>query len=237
MNLIKAEYKKIKKEMLFYYPDYIVGTIVEILILFIILKLGNNINTSYFAYISWVLISGILSESVMCISTEKQLGTLQNLMTKPYTIFQIIFAKVFIWYLINLIKIIIISMALKIFIFSELIINLQIIATIVLESIGIFGLSFVMSAITLIYTKTASFETIISYLILFLSGAVTKLPDIIIHTNPISYCSIILSKIIRGEHIYLNLIVLFILSMIFLLIGYLLFNIVFKRSKEFSWNY
>lgn len=237
MNLVKAEYKKIKKEVKFYYPDYIVGTIVEILILFIILKLGKDLNESYFAYISWVIISGILSESVMCISTEKQLGTLQNLMIKPYSIFQIIFAKIFIWYLINLLKIITISIILKIFIFNDLIINLQIISTIILESLGIFGLAFVMSALTLIYTKTASFETIISYLILFLSGAVVSIPDFIIYTNPISYCSVIIPKIIKGEYIGKNLIILSILSIIFFLIGYLLFKIVFKRSKEFSWNY
>ncbi|WP_195837864.1 ABC transporter [Anaerococcus porci] len=173
----------------------------------------------------------------MCISTEKQLGTLQNLMIKPYNIFQIALAKVFIWYLINLVKIILMSIILKLFIFNDLILNLSIIYTLLLESIGIFGLSFVMSALTLIYTKIASFEVIISYIILFLSGSIIKLPEFILYTNPISYCFIIIPKIIKGEKIYVNLIVLFVLSSILFVLGYLLFKIVFKRSKDFSWNY
>ncbi len=237
MNLIKAEFNKIKQEMKFYYPDYIVGTVVQLLILFVILRLGNDLNSTYFSYVSWVLISGILSESVMCISTEKQLGTLQNLMIKPYTIFQIIFAKVFIWYLFNFIKIMIISIILKIFVFNELLINLPIMATILLESVGIFGISFVMSALTLIYTKTASFETIISYIVLFLSGGIMNLPRSVALTNPISYTTIILPKIIKGENISINLLFLSTLSLILFFIGYFLFKVVFKHSKDFSWNY
>ncbi|MDY3006357.1 hypothetical protein HV819_09215 [Anaerococcus sp. AGMB00486] len=51
MKLLKSEFNKIKEEIKFYYPDYIVGIIVELLILFIILKVGNDLNISYFSYI------------------------------------------------------------------------------------------------------------------------------------------------------------------------------------------
>ena len=104
MNLIRAEFRKTFIEALSYYPDYIVGLITDFFILFIVINTDGNKAYKVFGYILWMLASGVISEASMCISTEKQLGTLQNIMIKPYSIAQIVTVKTFVWFSINVIK-------------------------------------------------------------------------------------------------------------------------------------
>ena len=63
--------------------------------------------------------SGVISEASMCISTEKQLGTLQNIMIKPYSIAQIVTVKTIVWFSINVIKAIITMVVAMIFFVPE----------------------------------------------------------------------------------------------------------------------
>lgn len=89
MRLIKAEFKKTLTEAISYYPDYIVGLITDLLLLVIVMNTDGDRGEKVFGYILWILVNGVLSEASMCISTEKQLGTLQNLLIKPCSISQI----------------------------------------------------------------------------------------------------------------------------------------------------
>lgn len=101
MKLIKAEFKKTITEAISYYPDYIVGLITDILLLLVIMNTNGDKSEKVIGYILWILVSGVLSEASVCISTEKQLGTLQNLMIKPCSIASIVCAKTLIWFIIN----------------------------------------------------------------------------------------------------------------------------------------
>ena len=83
MKLIKAEFKKSLIEAASYYPDYIVGILTDILLLVIVMNTEGEQEEKLFAYVLWILVNGVLSEASLCISTEKQMGTLQNLMIKP----------------------------------------------------------------------------------------------------------------------------------------------------------
>ena len=103
MNLIKAEFRKTLTEAVSYYPDYIVGLITDFFILLIVINTEGNTTEKVFGYILWMLASGVISEASMCISTEKQLGTLQNIMIKPYSIAQIVTVKAVVWFSINVI--------------------------------------------------------------------------------------------------------------------------------------
>ena len=115
MNLIKAEFRKTLTEAISYYPDYIVGLITDFFVLIIVINTEGNTTEKVFGYILWILASGVISEASMCISTEKQLGTLQNIMIKPYSIAQIVTVKTIVWFSINVIKAIITMVVAMIF--------------------------------------------------------------------------------------------------------------------------
>ena len=51
-------------------------------------------------------------------------------------------------------------------------ISVELVIICVISLIGFLGLGIALSGITMIFSKTASFETIISYLLLLLSGSV-----------------------------------------------------------------
>ena len=162
MNLIKAEFRKTLTEAISYYPDYIVGLITDFFVLIIVINTEGNTTEKVFGYILWILASGVISEASMCISTEKQLGTLQNIMIKPYSIAQIVTVKTIVWFSINVIKAIITMVVAMIFFGIDNLFRLEYLYIVILVCIGIMGLSYVLASVTLMFTKVASFVNIIS---------------------------------------------------------------------------
>ena len=208
MNLIKAEFRKTLTEAISYYPDYIVGLITDFFVLIIVINTEGNTTEKVFGYILWILASGVISEASMCISTEKQLGTLQNIMIKPYSIAQIVTVKTIVWFSINVIKAIITMVV-----------------------------SYVLASVTLMFTKVASFVNIISYGFLFLSGSIVKIPDFLVYTNPISYGVKYASVILKNGIWVMDTVIFLIICGSWLLVGYLIFRFMFNRCKQFKWTY
>jgi len=237
MSLIKCEFKKNVKETLKYYPDSIVAIVTNIIILLIVINTTGNVTLKLFGFILWILVSGVLSEASMTISTEKQLGTLQNLLVKPYSILQIIISKTIVWFALYFIKLFVFLLALSLFINITRILNFYFLVIAMIVCLGILGLSLVLSSLTLIFTKIASFEDVFSYLLLFLSGSIVTMPKAIIYSNPLSYGVHVASIVITGELKFQYFFVLFIISAVWLLFGIFFFKLVFKRSKQFSWTY
>lgn len=237
MNLIRTEFNKILSEIKYYYPDYIVHFIVDIFILIFIINTSDDINSNFFGYVSWILASGVLSEASLFISLEKQMGTLQNLMIKPYSILQIAVAKTIVWFIMNSVKISIIAIALKIFYYPNLIFDARLVMAIIVVSAGMLGVSLIMAALTLMFTKVASFETIISYLMLYLSGSIFTVPKALIYTNPLSTGTHLARKIINNTSTSIDYLNLFIVSGVWFIAGYAFFKYLFKRSKDFKWTY
>ena len=197
MRLIKAEFKKTLTEAISYYPDYIVGLITDLLLLVIVMNTDGDRGEKVFGYILWILVNGVLSEASMCISTEKQLGTLQNLLIKPCSISQII----------------------------------------VLVCIGIMGLSYILSALTLVFTKVASFVSVIGYLFLFLSGSIITVPDYLSYTNPLSAGVKYISLVLSDSHTVYDFFILCVICVSWFLAGRIIFTYIFSRSKQFKWTY
>ena len=214
MNLIKAEFRKTLTEAISYYPDYIVGLITDFFVLIIVINTEGNTTEKVFGYILWILASGVISEASMCISTEKQLGTLQNIMIKPYSIAQIVTVKTIVWFSINVIKAIITMVVAMIFFGID----------------NLFRLEY-------LYTKVASFVNIISYGFLFLSGSIVKIPDFLVYTNPISYGVKYASVILKNGIWVMDTVIFLIICGSWLLVGYLIFRFMFNRCKQFKWTY
>lgn len=237
MNLFKCELRKSIIETLAYYPDFIVGSITSMILFFVLLNGRDDYVLFLVSYLFWVVASGVLSEASIAISTEKQLGTLQNLFIKPYSILTIIIVKTFTWFLINLVRTIIILGIIGIFFPISEIFNIKILIILVLACIGVLGLALILCSMTLMYTKVASFETIISYMLLLLSGTLISLPDYIIYTNPISLGTKIVGQILNSSLVISDLLIMIGINFIYFLIGILFFNFMFKRSKNFRWTY
>ena len=180
--------------------------------------------------------SGVISEASMCISTEKQLGTLQNIMIKPYSIAQIVTVKTIVWFSINVIKAIITMVVAMIFFGIDNLFRLEYLYIVILVCIGIMGLSYVLASVTLMFTKVASFVNIISYGFLFLSGSIVKIPDFLVYTNPISYGVKYASVILKNGIWVMDTVIFLIICGSWLLVGYLIFRFMFNRCKQFKWT-
>ena len=229
MNLFKCELQRTLQETLVYYPDFIVSFITNIVLFFLVIHTGGDKNVILCSYVFWILASGVLSEASITISTEKQLGTLQNLLVKPYSIMHIIIIKTIVWFMINCIK--------SLFYDLHILFKIEIIVMLIIVCFGILGLSLILSALTLVFTKVASFETVISYLLLLLSGSIISIPRFFIYTNPLSYGTYAVSLIISNECTGYHFLILCSISTVYFSFGIIIFNVIFKNSKQFSWTY
>lgn len=235
MKLIKAEFKKSLIEAASYYPDYIVGLLTDILLLVIVMNTEGEQEEKLFAYVLWILVNGVLSEASLCISTEKQLGTLQNLMIKPYSIMQIISVKTLIWFLQNSVKACICIGIASLFI--KLTFRFEYFYIVMPVCFGCMGISYILSAFTLIFTKMASFVSIVGYLFLFLSGSILSLPEYLNYTNPLSAGSHFYAQMIHHTASVKDFFILMMLCAAYFFIGKSIFAFVFQRSKQFKWTY
>lgn len=237
MNLIKSEFKKIIQETMAYYPDFIVGSITHFMLFFLLIH-GKQENTfTLVSYLFWMIVSGVLSEASINISMEKQLGTLQNLLIKPYSILNIILAKTVVWFFINLLKIILFLIFFSFFYPITPLFRIEILMILVFTCVGIMGLSLILAALTLAFTKIASFEVVISYLLLIVSGSIIEIPKYITYTNPLSFGSHSVFLLLSNHYEQKDFFLLILISMLYLCIGIIVFNTIFRRSKHFRWTY
>lgn len=113
--------------------------------------------------------------------------------------------------------------------------DLRIFFVFIISLIGVFGFSLILGTLTLMYTKVASFETILSYLMLYFSGAFIPVSKFVVYTNPLSNATFIIKNIsVVGVKDYF---ILILISLIWFGIGCLLFESIFKKSKKFNWSY
>jgi len=237
MSLLKAEFRKILTETKTYYPDYIVGLITDMLLFFLVLQTEGTQNVKVFGYMLWILASGVLSEASINISTEKQLGTLQNLLIKPYSILQIVLSKSLAWFTVDTVKALLVAAILGCFLDLRGLLHLSLLYVVFVVNIGIMGLSLMLSSLTLVFTKAASFVTVIGYGLLFLTGSIVPVPSVFRYANPLSYGVWVSSLIFSGQASMANGLYLAALSALWLAGGIGIFQFLFSRSKQFKWTY
>ena len=94
-----------------------------------------------------------------------------------------------------------------------------------------------MASLTLVYTKVASFATILSIILLYLSGSIFDIPKAFTYTNSISYGTYLIREIYEGTANITDFMIALMISLIWFVIGILGFKLIFSKSKEFKWNY
>lgn len=240
ISLIKAEFKKYLIEIRTYYPDHLVSMIIT-LIIFGVFALNNQSSQAsfYIGFIYWYLTSSLITESSTIISMEKQLGTLEQLLIKPVRFDVLVTIKTLVWYLVNTLKVLLTLLFLTLCLKLNLSFSPVLFLIFTLASLGIFGLTLVLVALTLKYTKVASFESIISYSLLFLTGAVVpleKLPTAIqfLGNNLPLTIAVKLSRtfIDSGIFVWIDFYHLIIQSLAYLILGYWFFNYIYQKSKQ-----
>lgn len=239
MNLWKAEFIKYLHEVKCYYPDHIVGMIVTTLIFYMFLLLNQqDITQTYIGFVYWYLLSSVISEAAVSISSEKQMGILEQLIIKPFPFEQFILVRSSVWLLVNLLKVMIVSSILSVILQIQLPFNGQILFLFLLATIGVFGFTLILVALTLKYTKTASFDSILSYTLLFFTGAIIpkeQMPDWAQHFGqwlPISQGINLTNQLLNREVVrFADYFQLTLQSAIYVLLGYFLFHRIYRSSK------
>ena len=226
MKLFKAELWKYLHEVRTYYPDHIVSIVVTTIVFYMFLLVQHQqMNQSYVGFVYWYLLSSVISESAVSVSSEKQMGILDQLIIKPFPFEQLIIVRTLVWLIVNLIKVAVVSLILSVIL--------------LLTTVGVFGFTLVLVALTLKYTKTASFDSIISYALLFFTGAILPhemMPEwaiLIGRFLPISLGIEMTQNLIQGGSVdFMEYLLLAGQSAFFLVIGYVLFKKIYQSSKK-----
>ena len=240
MRLLKAEYTKYLIEIRIYYPDHIAGMFVTLLVfsMFLLVNQANS-GDAYIGFVYWYLLSSVISEAAVSISAEKQRGILEQLIIKPIAFEWIILARTLVWLGLNFVKVVIVSFILVWIMRLNLMLNVYWIVIFVLTVIGVFGFTLFLVGLTLKYTKTASFDSILSYALLFLTGAVlpkeqmpswaVQMGEFLPITNGIKLTRTLNKGLEVAGRDYASLAIQ---SFVFLLIGYFMFKWIYHSSKK-----
>ena len=215
MKLFKAELWKYLHEVRTYYPDHIVSIVVTTIVFYMFLLVQHQqINQSYVGFVYWYLLSSIISEAAVSVSSEKQMGILDQLIIKPFPFEQLIIVRTLVWLIVNLIKVAVVSLILSAILSIQISFSGWYIVIFLLTTVGVFGFTLVLVALTLKYTKTASFDSIGRFL-------------------PISLGIEMTQNLIQGESVaWMDYLLLAGQSAFFLVIGYVLFKKIYQSSKK-----
>lgn len=239
-RLFKAELWKYLHEVKRYYPDHIVSIVVTLLVFYMFLLVqSQQINQAYIGFVYWYLLSSVISEAAISISSEKQMGILEQLIIKPFPFEYLILVRTLVWLIVNFLKVLIVSTILSFVLNIRILFDGRYVVVFLLTTIGVFGFTLLLVALTLKYTKTASFDAIISYALLFFTGAILPyeiMPEWAIMIGkflPISLGIDITQKFVQNEPVFwTQYAILLFQSCLLLAIGYILFKKIYLSSKK-----
>ncbi|MFC4651365.1 ABC transporter permease [Lactococcus nasutitermitis] len=232
--MFKAELKRNLRESLNFYPDLLSNFFMTILLFCMFMVLGGAVaSRNYMGYAFWFLLSGVVSEASISISYEKQRGTLEQLILKPISLIKILFIKSIIWGIFNLLQVVFATIVLCAIFSIKLNVTWVALLVLIVNFFGIIGFSMIFSALTLLFTKTASFLAIIGYLLLFASGAlipVERLPfffKVLVYILPMNFGL----NLIQRPFSLMQFMLLIAQTIFWIILGRWIFNLIYKRSK------
>ena len=172
-----AELRKYYLEAKCYYPDHIVSLFVLFIMFVGFFRMFSSPaerpnSTYYIGFVYWYYANGIIGESSMAICSEKQSGTFEQLLIKPSGLSSILFYRSTCWLIFQTIEITLVMLAIHFLLSIPMSFSLLMLPVFIITMLGLVGISYFLSALTLVFTKTASFTTIAGYLLLFFSGIV-----------------------------------------------------------------
>lgn len=197
---------------------------------------GNMADPAYYlGYVFWLYANNVISESSVSISSEKQSGTFEQLLIKPTSLVTILSFRTVCWFLLTTLEIIGVLAVMHMVFRLPIGFHVLVIPVFLITMLGLMGLSFLLSALTLIYTKTASFSSILSYVLLFFTGAIYGNPskNFAYYVFPLSQGIEISRSLVNGLSVTCNDVIILVLNSIaYLLAGLFLFRMVMKQGLQ-----
>ncbi|MEG1361399.1 MAG: ABC transporter permease [Lachnospiraceae bacterium] len=235
----KAEFSKYLLEVSCYYPDQIVGIVVLFIMFFGFFSLssGGTKDASYYiGFVFWFYANGIIATSSVSISDEKQMGTFEQLLIKPTGLSTILFYRSICWLILQTIEIVAIMLIIKVVFRVPMAFSLGIIPVFLVTMLGLVGISYILSALTLLFTKTASFGSIFSYVLLFFTGVISgtnTTENFGYYVLPLAQGIRLSRDVVTKQLISVPSILFLILnSALYLIAGVLIFYFVMRKAKS-----
>lgn len=179
-----AELRKYFLEIKNYYPDHIgnlVTTYIFFMGFFFIVKSGNDytgaagqMGQSIIGFFIWFFSTSVVFESSVTISEEKRVGTLEQILLKPAGFVNIMLARSVCWAIVSFVEVSFLLIFIAITTGVSVPFRGPVVPVMLLTMVGLYGFGFIMSGLTILYTKTASFSSILNYFFLFFTGAMVK---------------------------------------------------------------
>ena len=175
--LLLAEIRRYLFELRMYWSNYVSDLLLTgILIAMFALSTDARSNpTAWLGYFLWTASSTMITESSISISTDKQDGTFTQLMLKPTSLFQQVVVKTLTWSLISIILDAVFIVALFAILRIPMALNWAIVGLCPIIFAGLFGFTLIFVALTVVYTRTQSYSSLFTYILMLVSGVVVPL--------------------------------------------------------------
>lgn len=111
--------------------------------------------------------------------------------------------------------------------------HIQFILPIILESLGMYGIGLIVAGIAMYFKKTGTIVFLIQTALLFVTDTVPTNSDIlsVTHYIPLTRCNEILRQIAVGNEYASMILGLCIVSLVWLVIGSVFFDVMLKQAK------
>lgn len=256
LNIFKSETKKMLIIQRRYFLNFLADMLVYYFVfmgLYIFIKSNMNImsaeeinravTTQFVGYICWFFFSFTISFMNNGIYRELLEGTFEQVCINHHSIMEIYVIRLIIYFIRNIVLVLLLSLLLMISTNIKLDIGMDTIMIFMISLLGIAGFSFMIGGATLIYKNVGQLSFIIS--ILFLGTSIVDLSVLpskiqkIIYSLPFTK-SVSLLKNIEGINYKVggrDILFLFINSIIYLILGIIIFKLSFKKAaKEGSFS-
>lgn len=172
--LYAAEVRRYLAETRVYLSGYVSSMLVTaIVVALFVMQAGDAHDPSaWVGFLYWNAASTMIGEASVSISADKQNGTFTQLMLRPAGMLEQITAKTLSWALVNIVVDVVFIVALFALIGAPIGFAWPVPPIALLVAVGVYGLTMAMAALTVLYTKTASFGDVIGYAMMFLGGVI-----------------------------------------------------------------
>ena len=243
--LYAEEIRRYLAESLVYISDYLSSLITTgIVVALFVFSSGSSSDPAYWVgFLYWNASALLITESCVSISSDKQNGTFTQLMLCPTSMLRQITVKTLTWSVVNIAINLVFIVTLFMVLGSPIGFNWQLLPIGLVTFTGLFGLTMLMAALTILYTKTASFCDLLGYVMMFLSGVVIPTEALptplatIGHMMPITQGIIMSRTAILNEPMHPHdWLWLSIQALAFVAAGYVLFKLIVDHGRKHGIN-
>lgn len=202
-RLLGAEFHRYLAECRAYWPAFVTQTVTTVIIFAVFFGLSSSARepSAWFGYLLWILASSVLSEGPVSTNSEKQWGTLSQLLIRPIRLGSLLAIKTVVWTVVNLVFATVTIGLLALIFRLPLAWNWHLIPLGLLGLASLFGFTLVLTSLTLIWSKSSGLAGIVSYALLFLTGTLVPLESLPHFLRIIGYSLPLTGAITSGKEI------------------------------------